>query len=121
MAALHLFYVHLFYLQDHTNQLRNWKILLRSLKTSERLKADGPISSEIQFQEAKRYMLFLSDEGCANPGQKANDSNTNAASKKTVSKGTNSKSILIPRDLEKIIRSRKTPKLNASQLQAIRY
>ena len=67
-------------------------------------------------------MMFLSDEGCAKPVQKPSDSNSNVVSKKAfVEKGSNVKSILIPRDLEKIIRSKKSPKLNTSQLQAIRY
>ena len=67
-------------------------------------------------------MLFLSDEGCAKPVQKTCDFNSNTGSKKAlVDKGSNVKSILIPRDLEKIIRSRKAPKLSTSQLQAIRY
>ena len=99
-------------------QLNAWRILLRALDASERLQNNN---FEEEFSSAKRYLLYLSDEGCAKPVAINDDTKTNPASKRGLGeKGLNTKSMLIPRDLEKLIRMGRKPNLNTGQLKAIR-
>ena len=67
-------------------------------------------------------MQYLSEQGCAKP-LSTHISNTQTTSKKGLTDkttATHAKSILIPRDLEKIIRTGRNRQLDASQLKIIR-
>ena len=68
-------------------------------------------------------MVFLSNEGCAIPVKPTSDSITKQTTKKGLTEkasSNNTKSIMIPRDLEKDIRTGKRPNFNAIELQTIR-
>lgn len=67
-------------------------------------------------------MQYLSEQGCAKP-LSTQIINTQTTSKKGVTDkttATHAKSILIPRDLEKIIRTARNRQLDASQLKIVR-
>lgn len=107
--------------QDKARQLSDWKILLRALNTINQLQNTKNIDDK--YDEAKRYMVFLSNEGCAIPVKHTSDSITKQTTKKGLTEkasSNNTKSIMIPRDLEKDIRTGKRPNFNAIELQTIR-
>ena len=96
----------------------NWWILIRTLYSSEKLQKNESLEKE--YERAKFYMQYLSDQGCAKPTL---THNTQVNSKKGHGDkllGTNTKSILIPRDLEKLIRTERNKQLDTTQLTAIR-
>ena len=96
----------------------NWWTLVRTLYSSEKLQKNENLETECE--RAKRYMQYLSDQGCAKPIL-AHD--TQVISKKgprDKSLDMNAKSILISRDLEKLIRTGRNRQLDTTQLTTIR-
>ena len=67
-------------------------------------------------------MQYLSEQGCAKPlsNQITNTPTTSKKGSNDKTIATNPKSVLIPRDLEKIIRTGRNCQLDASQLKIIR-
>ena len=99
----------------------NWWILIRTLYSSEKIKKNEDI--EKQFEKSRRYMQYLAEQGCAKPISIRNNISQITSKKAPGDKttGLNSKSLLIPRDLEKLIRTGKNRQLDAQQLKIIRY
>ena len=123
------------------SQLDSWKEMLRALQINQKInqKAKEGKSIEEEYQEAKRYMQFLSDQGCALPVSPVIEVNVNGpvkvngmGAKKTNRKDPkntkgeekgaiiNSENLLIPRDIEKSIRDRKRSIITNDELQKIR-
>ena len=65
-------------------------------------------------------MQFLEDNGSAKPAPSLDGSNTSLASKNAGNKISNSKFMLIPRDLEKVVTAGRKQNLNTAELKIIR-
>ena len=94
-------------------------MLIRSLKTFETIQNDNDFDK--RFNKAKLYMQYLSDQGCAKPISQNSIAPTiskKGTGEKTT--GMHAKSILIPRDLEKLIRTGDNRQLDMTQLKKIR-
>ena len=102
--------------QDENSQLQTWRILLRALDASQhRLNSDF----EKKYDITKQYLAYLLEEGCANPTASSIGGQTQLK-KAAGDKVSYKKPILIPRDLEKIIRSTNKTTLSTEQLGDIR-